>query len=87
MGQDKIENQTMCLINSEGHQWMAGYFDTLPVRVRQRLRSSPYNLCPACLQTKVLPKVQSKPNTPREKLLLAAIEIMEAEVRRGLKRS
>jgi hypothetical protein len=78
-------NQTYCLIATGGHLWMADYYDTLPVSVRRRLRNSPYNLCPACLVTEVLPKVQSKPNTPREKLLLAAVEIMEREVRRELK--
>jgi hypothetical protein len=44
MGKSMIdsENQTVCLINSAGHEWMADYFDTLPVRVRQRLRASPF---------------------------------------------
>jgi hypothetical protein len=61
---------------------MQGYFDNPPVSVRRRLRSSPFNICPACLQTEVLPKVQSKhPNWSREKLLVVAIEVMEAEVR------
>jgi hypothetical protein len=84
MGKDEIENQTKCLINTLGHIWMEGYFDTLPRPVRQRLRSSPFNLCPACLMTKVLPKVRPQhPNYPREKLLFAAIEVMEAEVRTG----
>jgi hypothetical protein len=88
MSADKIENQTKCLINTAGHIWMEGYFDTLPVSVRRRLRTSPFNLCPACLQTEVLPKLRRKhPNYPREKLLFAAIEVMEAEVRRQLKRS
>jgi hypothetical protein len=74
MGKDKIENQTKYLINTEGHIWMEGYFDTLPLRVRQRLRSSPFNVCPACLVTEVLPKVLRKyPNYAREKALLVAI--------------
>ena len=76
-------NQTFCLIATGGHLWMEGYFDTLPVVVRRRLRSSPCNLCPACLQTEVLPKLRRKqPNAPREKLLFAAIEVMEAAVRK-----
>jgi hypothetical protein len=73
--------QTKCLINTEGHIWMEGYFDTLPLAVRQRLRGSPFNLCPACLQTEVLPKMKRKYPT-REKALFAAIEVMEAEVRK-----
>lgn len=82
MGKDKIENQTKCLINTEGHIWMEGYFDTLPAAVRQRLRSSAFNICPACLVTKVLPEVRRRHrNWPQEKQLIAAIEIMEAQVR------
>jgi hypothetical protein len=80
----KIENQTKCLINTEGHIWMQGYFDTLPLPIRRRLRGSPFNICPACLVTEVLPKVQSKhPSYSREKALFAAIEVMETEIRRG----
>jgi hypothetical protein len=76
-------NQTYCLIATGGHLWMEGYFDTLPAPLRRRLRSSPFNICPACLQTEVLPKERAKhPSWPREKLLAAAIETMEAEVRK-----
>jgi hypothetical protein len=75
-------NQTYCLIATGGHMWMRGYFDTLPTTVRRRLRTSPFNLCPACLVTEVMPKVQSAhPSYSREKLLFAAIEVMEAQVR------
>jgi hypothetical protein len=73
-------NQTKCWIATGGHIWMRGYFDTLPVVVRQRLRDSPFNLCPACLVTEFLPKVEG---ASRERRLLAAIEIMEAEIRKG----
>jgi len=84
MGNGEI-NQTKCWIATGGHLWMKGYFDTLPLPVRQRLRASPFNLCPACLVTEFLPKLHCKhpKNTPREKLLLAAIEDMEREVRKG----
>jgi hypothetical protein len=76
-------NQTYCLIATGGHLWMEGYFDTLPVLVRRRLRSSFFNICPACLQTGVLTEVQSKhPNWSWEKLLIAGIEIMEVEIRK-----
>lgn len=80
-------NQTKCLINSEGHLWMDNYFDTLPAAVRRRLRNSPFNLCPACLALEVLPEVRRKhPNYSAEKALLAAIEVMEAEVRKSERR-
>ena len=80
---DEVD-QTYCLIATGGHLWMKDFFDTLPVPVRRRLRSSPFNICPACLQVEVLPKVRAKhPNWPREKLLVASIEIMESEVRKG----
>lgn len=76
-------NQTYCLIATGGHLWMRGYFDALPVAVRRRLRESTFNICPACLVTEVMPTVQRQhPNWPRQKLLFAAIEVMEAQVRR-----
>jgi hypothetical protein len=82
MSKDKI-NQTYCLIATGGHLWMEDYFDTLPVSVRRRLRNSVFNVCPACLQTEVLPEVQAKhPSWSHEKLLVAGIEIMEAQVRK-----
>jgi hypothetical protein len=88
MGKDKIKNQTFCLIASGGHLWMKGYFDTQALAVRQRLRSSSFNICPACLVTKVLPKVRRQHrNWPQEKQLIAAIEIMEAQVRHQSKTS
>ena len=84
MSKNEIENQTYCLIATGGHLWMHDFFDTLPVAVRRRLRSSPYNLCPACLETEVLPTVRRQhPNWSREKLLLAAIEMMEGKVRQS----
>ena len=73
------ENQTRCVLSTHGSIWMKGYFDTLPLAVRRRLSESPFNLCPACLQTEFLPKVQFQHS--REKALMAAIEVMEAEVR------
>jgi hypothetical protein len=63
---------------------MEGYYDELPPAIRRRLRISSFNLCPACLVTKFMPKVQSQhPGYPREKMLLAAIEMMERELRRN----
>jgi hypothetical protein len=79
--QDDDENQTRCWTATNGHIWMKGYFDTLPAAVRQRLRQSPFNLCPACLVAFFLPEVPFQ--HPREKALFKAIEVMEAEVRKG----
>jgi hypothetical protein len=59
-----------------------GFFEN-PTRIRQRLRQSPFNLCPACLVTEFLPGVkQQHPGYSREEALLEAIGIMEAELRR-----
>jgi hypothetical protein len=41
--------QLKCLIASEGHLWMRGYFDRLSPAVRRRLAESAHNICPACL--------------------------------------
>jgi hypothetical protein len=82
MARDEI-NQTKCLINTNGHVWMKDFFDTLPRAARQRLRSSPFNLCPACLVLEVLSKVKAKQRgLSHERALLAAIEIMESQVRK-----
>ena len=62
------------------------YFDSLPLSVRQRLRNSPFNLCPACLVTEFLPEVQRHSEYSRESALLAAIEIMELQLRRDATR-
>jgi hypothetical protein len=81
---DQTAEQTFCLIATGGHLWMRHYFDGLPPTVRRRLCESPFNVCPACLATEVLPTVRRQhPNWPREKLLVAAIEVMEAQVRKG----
>jgi hypothetical protein len=77
-------NQTYCLYATGGHLWMRDYYDVLPPVVRQRLCNSPFNLCAWCLQIEMLPGVRRKhPNWSKEKLLFAAIEVMEALVRRG----
>jgi hypothetical protein len=77
---DEID-QVFCMTADEGHVWIHVY-DSLPLTVRRRLRNSPFNVCAACLEAFVLPKVQAKhPNWSREKALFAGIEIMEADVR------
>ena len=82
---DELE-QTRCRISNEGHRWMVGWFDDLPAEIRQRLRSSPFNLCAACLQTIYLPKVMKRQGgLLRQKALFAAIEIYEREEREALK--
>jgi hypothetical protein len=74
------ENQTQCWI---GPVWMEAYFDTLPAAVRQRLRSSAFNLCPACLVTWFTPEVKAKHSEfSRQRALFAAIEVMESELRK-----
>jgi hypothetical protein len=84
MSSDDDAGQTKCWISSAGHIWMEGYFDPLPPAIRRRLRSSPFNLCAACLVTKFAPQVRSRhPGCSDEKALLRAIEVMEAELRSG----
>jgi hypothetical protein len=62
---------------------MRGFFDTLPVAVRRRLRNSAFNVCAGCLVTIFEPKVRSEhPGYSRERALLAAIEMMESELRK-----
>jgi hypothetical protein len=52
--------------------------------VRRRLRNSPFDICAACLEAFVLPEVLAKhPKLSREKALFAAVEVMEAEVRKS----
>jgi hypothetical protein len=46
---DRDGKQVKCLIASEGHLWMRGYYDRLPKPVRARLAESPHNICAACL--------------------------------------
>jgi hypothetical protein len=77
------ENQTRCWTATEGHIWMNDYFDDLPPRVRQRLRASPFNLCPACLVVYFMPGVHARHREySRETALLVAIEAMESTVRK-----
>ena len=73
-------------IATHGWRWMEVYFDSLPLSVRQRLRNSPFNLCPACLVTEFLPEAQRHSEYSRESALLAAIEIMELQLRRDATR-
>jgi hypothetical protein len=77
-GKDDDVNQTFCLIATGGHLWMEDYYDRFSPRIRQRLRESRHNLCPACLELFVLPEVQARfPKYTRDAALLAAIVVME----------
>jgi hypothetical protein len=74
------EDQVECWTTDAGHVWIH-YYDHMPPRVRARLRTSSFNLCPACLETRFLCEVQSQhPGYSREKALLAGIEMMEVEL-------
>jgi hypothetical protein len=71
------ENQTRCWISDQGHVWIS-WHDDLPSRVRERLRTSQHNLCPACLVTIFVGKVRKRhPEYSNEQALFAGIEIME----------
>jgi hypothetical protein len=69
--------QVKCLIASEGHLWMRGYFDRFPAAVRQRLAESAFNICPACLDGEAR-RVERKPSMAT---YLAVIEAIEQELR------
>jgi hypothetical protein len=80
------ESQVRCWTGDDGHIWIHTY-DTLPARVRQRLRSSPFNLCPACLESFFLPEVHARHRgLSPEQALFVAIEVMESEVRKRERR-
>lgn len=72
----------MPLTGDEGHVWIRHY-DTMPPAVRKRLRSSAFNICPACLESYILPELKAKhPRLSYEKTLFKAIECVEAEFKR-----
>jgi hypothetical protein len=65
--------QVKCLIASEGHLWMRGYFDRLPGPVRRRLAESRFNICPACMDEEAR-SVQTKPTVSTYFTVIARIE-------------
>jgi hypothetical protein len=78
---DDDEEQVECWIASAGRLWMEGYYDELPLSVQRRLQVSPFNLCPACLVTKFLPKVRKKyPRYSHTKMFLIAIAVMQRQI-------
>ena len=68
--------QVKCLIASEGHLWMRGYFDRLPPAVRRRLAESRFNICPACMDEEAR-MAASKPSVA---VYFAVIESIEKKL-------
>ena len=84
-GRDNDQFKGMCLEKKERGSDYIHCYDDLPPLVRKRLRDSPFNLCPACIQLKIL---GVKPNgfsgytqgPPKEPF--QAIQEFEQEIRR-----
>jgi hypothetical protein len=72
--------QLKCLIASEGHLWMRGYFDKLPPVVRHRLAESDFNICPACMWFETR-RAASKPRAADYFAVIESIEKKLAEER------
>ena len=70
--------QVKCLIASEGHLWMQGYFDRFPSVVRRRLAESAFNICPACMdkeaQMAARRRKETKPSVGTYLLVIKTIE-------------
>jgi hypothetical protein len=74
--------QVKCLIASEGHLWMRGYFDKLPSQVRARLANSVHNICPACMDEDAHElAARHKERKPSIATYLAAIESIEVQLK------
>lgn len=71
--------QVKCLIASEGHLWMRGYFDRLPPAVRHRLAESPFNICAACMDIEAC-NVEAR-RKPSVATYFAVIERIEQQLR------
>ena len=65
--------QVKCLIASEGHLWMEGYYDEFPKAVRKRLAVSPFNICAACLEIEVRARTR-RPSVDAYFAVIAQIE-------------
>jgi len=70
-----MARQTECLQQEDGHKFMRQWFDYFPPLVRKRLAASDFNICAACLGVHW--------GITRADLLLAAIDEMEAELRKS----
>jgi hypothetical protein len=73
--------QVKCLIASEGHLWMRGYYDRLPRLVRRRLTESPFNICPACLTEEARRLRLAKRSRSRTQTFFDAINAIERQLR------
>ena len=74
--------QVKCLIASEGHLWMKGYFDRLPPVVRRRLAQSRFNICPACMDEEAR-RAASKPSADIYCAVIDSIEKKLSELNEG----
>jgi hypothetical protein len=64
--------QVKCLISDEGHVWIH-FYDKMSPKVRNRLASSPFNICPACLSGEVKSRTDAD--------YFRCIEIIEGKLR------
>jgi hypothetical protein len=73
--------QVKCLIASEGHLWMRGYFDCLPPVIRHRLAESRFNICPACINEDAHRKAsQRNESRPSISTYLTVIDLIERKL-------
>jgi len=74
--------QVKCLIASEGHLWMKGYFDWFPSVVRRRLAASAFNICPACMDKEAHAAARQRKETkPSEGTYLLVIKTIERKLK------
>ena len=73
--------QVKCLIASEGHLWMRGYFDKLPSQVRARLANSVHNICPACMDE----EARRRERKPSIAIYFTTIEAIERQLAEQMK--
>jgi hypothetical protein len=79
---DLEARQVKCLIASQGHLWMQGYFDRLPSVVRHRLAESAFNICPACMEKEAHAAArQRKENKPSVGTYFRVIEAIERKLK------
>lgn len=76
----ELRFQGLCLMNEEGYKYMCDCYDKFPELVRDRLKSSNYNLCAACVRTQA--RNRSGCHFPDVPHYLSVISWMEAELKR-----
>jgi hypothetical protein len=78
---DRDGRQVKCLIASEGHLWMRGYFDRLPAAVRRRLAGARHNVCPACMSEEAMRAAKARGlGRPTISIYLATIAAIERQL-------